>query len=61
MSGCFFLKHGVYYRTTSVCQVNDFVLPLPDIVRDLGVMMDFNLMFNKHVSAIAHTRVNIII
>jgi len=47
-----------------VCHVNDFILPLSNTIRDLGVVVDSNLKFDKHVSAIvhkAHTRAKLIL
>jgi len=43
--------------------VNDFVLPLSDTVRHLGVMVDSDLKLDKHVATVykAHTRANLIL
>ena len=56
--------YTLYDCIRPVYHINDFVLPLSDAIRDLGIIVDSNLKFDKHVSATvheAHIRANLIL
>jgi len=46
--------HITQNYTFQAYKINDYTLPLSDTVHDLGVRVDSNLKFDKHIFAITH-------